>query len=494
MLRVSTALTGSIGPDATLVIFCFEKAKKPLGSYVFGSHPDTLLKEIQQEGFEGKPQEARVIPKKTEKSNRYIFVGLGPENEATTESFRRAVAAAVRTAEKIKAKAISLRVPNIGAPHHLSQAATEGALLGSYAYSPYKSKPAKQNLEKVILVAKNESEKRDIQMAIQRGTIISEATNFSRNLINTPPSETTPGVLIQKAKMIAKGPVKIKIYNKDQLKKMKMGGILGVNRGSGKPPAFVHLIYKPSGRSKRRIGICGKGITFDSGGLSLKPSKAMETMKMDMSGAAAVFGIFKALSIIKPQVEVHGFTPLTENMPGSNALKPGDILKTYGGKTIEVLNTDAEGRLVLADTLGYASRQNCDEIIDIATLTGAAIVALGSQITGILGTDAKLVDRIKKAAEISGEKVWELPLEKEYRSHMDSPIADIKNMGRAGEAGTIIGGLFLKEFVEKNTPWVHLDIAGPAWLDAQGPLGPAGGTGAMVRTLLQYILSLSSRN
>jgi leucyl aminopeptidase len=263
-----------------------------------------------------------------------------------------------------------------------------------------------------------------------------------------------------------------------------------VNRGSAQPPAFLHWSYKPArGPVRRRIGICGKGITFDSGGLSLKPPKSMETMKMDMSGAAAVFAVFKALSKLKPQVEVHGFTPLTENMPGGRATKPGDILTTMRGKTIEVLNTDAEGRLVLADALSYACRQNVDEILDLATLTGACVVALGNDIAAIMGTDSKLISKVKSASQLSGEKVWELPLEEDYKSHMDSPIADIKNIGRAGEAGTIIGGLFLKEFVDEGKPWVHIDIAGTAWTDAQNALSAPGGTGVMVRTLLHHILS-----
>lgn len=215
----------------------------------------------------------------------------------------------------------------------------------------------------------------------------------------------------------------------------------------------------------------------------------METMKMDMSGAAAVFAVFKALGQIRPNnIEVHGFTPLTENMPGANAQKPGDILKTFGGKTVEVLNTDAEGRLVLADALGYASKQPLDEIIDIATLTGAAIVALGSNITAVMGTDKALIEKLIKSGEKSGEKIWELPLENGYKAHMDSPIADIKNIGK-GEAGTIIGGLFLKEFVTNNKPWAHLDIAGPAWTNDPTILSQPGGTGVMVRTLLNHILS-----
>jgi leucyl aminopeptidase len=212
-------------------------------------------------------------------------------------------------------------------------------------------------------------------------------------------------------------------------------------------------------------------------------------MKCDMSGAAAVFAVFKALAKLKPPVEVHGFTPLTENMPGGRATKPGDILTTMRGKTIEVLNTDAEGRLVLSDALSFACRQKLDEVIDLATLTGAVVIALGSQISGIMGTDSALIGRLKEASVLSGEKIWELPLEEEYRSHIDSDIADVKNIGRPGEAGTIIGGLFLKEFVDEGLPWAHIDIAGTAFHRSQDPLSTPGGTGNMVRTLLHYLLS-----
>lgn len=480
MIRVTAHAVPSLPREGTLVLFSYEKTTL--------TGPGHEL--AKKDGFEGKTSQLVSIHDPKASHLRTFFVGLGPQKEATMETIRRAVALAVRQAIHLNSKSLYLKLPVLGQIQSLAQAATEGALLGGYRYVRYRTQNVKPiKLETVVLIAKNSAEAKTMQHGIDNGRLFSDATNFARDIINQPPSDTDPASLIRAAKTVAKGPIRLKIFGKSNLVRMGMGGILGVNRGSGKAPAFLHFIYRPKGRPKRRIGICGKGITFDSGGLSLKPPKSMETMKLDMSGAAAVFAVFKALAILKPAVEVHGFTPLTENMPGCNAQKPGDILKTYNGKTIEVLNTDAEGRLVLADALGYASRQSLDEVLDLATLTGACVVALGNDIAGIMGTDKTVLENLKKASEISGEKIWELPLEKEYRSHIESPIADVKNIGRPGEAGTIIGGLFLQEFVKEGMPWAHIDIAGPAFHENPTALAPAGGTGVMVRTLLHYILS-----
>lgn len=470
--------------------FAYQKSKKVVGSFVFGSRIERALEVARTDGFEGKSGQTTLVRLNDKNLSRIIFIGLGLENKATLETIRRATAAAVRRANQIGASSLSFRPPFVGSPAASAQAAAEGAWLGSYKFMMYRTQNVKPDkLGAVYFIAKDASERAQLVQGIAQGRIFAEATTFARDLINQGPSDTTPDSMVKAARKILARPVTLRVFGKAQIEKMRMGGLLGVNRGSAQPPAFLHWIYKPQGAVKRKIGICGKGITFDSGGLSLKPPKAMETMKMDMSGAAAVFAVFKALSKLKPRVEVHGFTPLTENMPGGRATKPGDVLKTFHGKTIEVLNTDAEGRLVLADALAYACKQNLDEVIDLATLTGACVVALGNDIAGIMGTDPKLISRLKAASQLSGEKVWELPLEEDYRSHMDSSVADIKNIGRAGEAGTIIGGLFLKEFVEEGKPWAHIDIAGTAWTDGQNALSAPGGTGVMVRTLLHHILS-----
>jgi leucyl aminopeptidase len=469
-------------------VFVFEKSKRAAGAFLFGSTSDKAIKEAMEDGFEGKLGQVASVRPRDSKIQRYIIVGMGPEDSATLETVRRAAASAARRAIQLKIKTLFLRPPVIGAADASAQAAVEGALLGSYTFKKYQTKVTPNALTQISILSKDDSEKKQMAHGVQRGTIFGTATNFARDLINQAPSDHTPEFLVGVAKKIAKGPIKLKIYDKKALEKMGMGAVLGVNRGSHKPPYFLHFTYKPA-RATRKIGICGKGITFDSGGLSLKPSASMETMKYDMSGAAIVISLFKALGELKPNVEVHGMTPMTENMPGGNALKPGDVLHTLHGRTIEVLNTDAEGRLILADALSYACRQKLDEVIDIATLTGACIVALGNQIVGLLGTDAALMTRFKMAARKAGEKVWELPLEKEYEPLLKSTVADIKNIGPVGEAGTILAGLFLKEFVDKDLPWLHIDIASSAWANSPTALSDSGSTGIMIRSLLQYFSS-----
>lgn len=302
----------------------------------------------------------------------------------------------------------------------------------------------------------------------------------------------TPEKIAEEAKGVVNSEehsgVSLKIFDKAEIEKMGMGALLGVNRGSAKPPVFLHLHYKPE-TAKKSVALVGKGITFDAGGLSLKTAEAMETMKMDMAGAASILGVFRALPKLKPKVEVHGIIAATENMPGGNAYKPGDILKTMSGKTIEVLNTDAEGRLILSDALSYAVKQNPDEIIDIATLTMAVVIALGSLIAGAIGNSDEIFARIERASQQSGEKFWRLPLEKDYKERLQSPIADIRNIATPRrEAGSTMGALVLEEFVG-NLPWLHLDIAGPAWADKEFFYLSEGGTGFPTRTLIHYLLA-----
>jgi len=491
MIRVISQLPGSFPSDANIVLFSFENSKKPLAGFMFGSSIESAFRTATSDGFTGKSDESVVVHAKNNPAKRFIFVGLGPEDKANLDTVRHAASLAARKAAPLRVSKLYMRPPQVSGSISVGQAATEGVLLGSYKDTRFKSSnKTKPHATTFVILAKDPNERKQLQLGIRRGEIYSSSTIFVRDLVNNPPSSMDPETLAQSAVKIGKGRVKVKVLNKAQMEKLGMGAILGVNRGSAKPPYFLHLTYKPAGKKPdKKIGICGKGITFDSGGLSLKPARAMETMKMDMAGAATVIGIFKALGALKPPVEVHGFAPLTENMPGGRATKPGDILKTMRGKTIEVLNTDAEGRLVLADTLSYACEQKLDEIIDLATLTGACIVALGTSITAIMGTKPELIKRIRAAAQFSGEKMWELPLEEEYETHLKSKLADIKNVGKPGEAGTIIGGLFLKEFVDSHIPWAHLDIAGSAWSDTETPISTEGGTGAMVRTLLNYITS-----
>lgn len=319
--------------------------------------------------------------------------------------------------------------------------------------------------------------------------MFAESTMLVRDLVNEPAITMTPKHMAGIAEKLSSQPgVKVTVYGKSDMKKFKMGALLGVNAGSDEPPFLVHMQYTPKKKNVKKIAICGKGITFDSGGLSLKPTHFMDTMKSDMAGAATVMGVFSRIADLAPSVEVHGVIALTENMISGKATRPGDVLTAYNGKTIEVKNTDAEGRLILSDAMSWAEDTiKPDFMVDLATLTGAQVIALGQEYAAIMGTDSKLVKRYKDAADESGELVWELPLAEDYKQFLKSPIADIANIASNRWAGTIMAGLFLKEFVEK-TPWIHLDIAGPAWVESRMlPYAPAGGSGYAVRTLM-YML------
>ncbi len=320
---------------------------------------------------------------------------------------------------------------------------------------------------------------------VRLGEIHARATCVARDLVNEPPSECTPRRLAEAARAVARNGIRVRIYDEKRIRKMGMGALLGVASGSAQPPRFVHLEYRAPG-ARKTVALVGKGITFDSGGLCLKPAEHMLHMKDDMGGAAAVIGIFSALPALKPRVNVHGLFAATENMPGCSAFKTRDVLRAMNGKTIEIINTDAEGRLILSDALVYASRLKPDVLIDLATLTGAIVVALGTDLTGLFSPDVKLRDRLIEAAGGAGEKVWPMPLEEDYAEQLKSDVADMKNTG-SRYGGAITAALFLKEFVAGVSSWAHLDIAGPCLIEADKPYRPAGGTGVMVRTLLRYL-------
>ncbi len=491
MIRFQSCLSDNLPSAAYVAVFYFENAKKPVGFSFYGSTVEKSLLQAREDGFVGKNGQTCLVQPNSKEFSRFVFVGLGKESDATLDTLRRGCATLARRVSTLNVRAIYLRAPNLGSPFEIGQAVAEGVTLGLYRYTGFRTQtdPAPK-LANVFCIAKNSDEHESLTTGLRQGTQFSDAVCSARDWINRPPSDATPEYLIKQAKKLSGPRISVKIFDKAQLQKMGMGALLGVNRGSTEPPYFAHIVYKGSGKIKRTIGICGKGITFDSGGLSLKPPAAMETMKYDMSGAASVFAVMKALSSLKPaNVVVHGFTPLTENLPSGPAVKPGDVLRAYNGKTIEVLNTDAEGRLVLADALSYASEQNLDEVFDIATLTGACVIAVGNQIVAVMSTDSKLASKFKDTAARAGEKVWELPLEKEYEPSLKSQVADLKNIGPAGQAGTIMAALFMKNFVKPNLPWIHLDIASTGWTSSQTALSDVGATGVMIRSLLHHILS-----
>ncbi|MFN0028793.1 MAG: leucyl aminopeptidase [Acidimicrobiales bacterium] len=362
-----------------------------------------------------------------------------------------------------------------------AQALVEGLLLAGYEYRPLKSEATKTKLADVDLVAPND----DARAGAERGRVLSEAVTATRDLVNEPGGSLTARRFAKIARRLGeKHGFDVKVFKRDKIAEMGMGGLLGVNRGSTQPPRFVQLRYRPAGDARGTLALVGKGITFDSGGLSLKTAGGMMTMKCDMAGAAAVLGAFVAISRLCPEVEVRGYLPLTDNMTGGDASRPGDVFTLRNGKTIEVLNTDAEGRLVLADALSLASEAKPDAIIDLATLTGACVTALGSKMAGLMGRNDAWLTQVETAARCSGEQVWRLPLPAEYKSQYESSVADMKNIGN-GQAGALVAGLILGEFVADGLAWAHLDIAGPAFTESEDAEVTKGGSGYGVRLLVE---------
>jgi leucyl aminopeptidase len=368
------------------------------------------------------------------------------------------------------------------------------SILGDYAFDTFKKENSEKRLDEFSIIVDDVRDMLKYKKAVERAEVIADGVNVARDLVNTPAKEITPSHLAEAAKEIVKASgsvLKLTVLGRKECEKLGMNAYLAVSQGSEEEPKFIHLTYTPLRPSKRKIAVVGKGVTFDSGGLSLKPADGMMTMKCDMAGAAAVLGLFATLARLKPRVQIHGVIAATENMPSGKAIRPGDVVKSMNGKTIEILNTDAEGRLTLADAMTYIIRkEDPSMVIDLATLTGACVVALGEEIAGLMSNDRTLAKNFLTAAKGAGEKFWELPLEERYRSLVVSDIADLRNIATNRYGGTLTAGLFLEEFAEKK-PWAHLDIAGPAF--AEKPLSSylgRGGTGFGVRSLVEFIKNL----
>ena len=443
---------------------------------------------IAEEEFKGK-QGSSVVTRVGANSpvRKIILVGLGKSEALKLESLRRAAASAARLAKKQKSKTLAISLPIWNNdPTQTAQAIAEGVQLALYQDNRFKSEPEDKGpqVEQVHLLGLGGQE-----AAITRANQISAGVFLARQLVAAPANAVTPITLAETAQQIASDHgLQIEILEQEDCEKLGMGAFLGVAKASDLPPKFIHLTYKPEGTPKRKLAIIGKGLTFDSGGLNIKGAgSGIETMKIDMGGAAATLGAAKAIGQLKPDVEVHFISAVTENMISGHAMHPGDILTASNGKTIEVNNTDAEGRLTLADALVFTEKLGVDAIIDLATLTGACIIALGDDIAGLFSPDDALAAQVEKAAEASGEKFWRLPMEEKYFEGLKSGIADMKNTGpRPG--GSITAALFLKQFV-KETPWAHLDIAGPVWTEKENGYNGSGATGFGVRTLVNWVLS-----
>ncbi len=453
-----------------------------------------ISKIIKRKYFKCKLQEIYLLPTYGKiGAENVILVGLGKEKEFVQQYIFQLIGTIGQYLKKVNFKNTILPLYDLSLPFLSKKEQVrifaQEFVSANYSFDKYKSEKEDSNFKEIIFLNDSRQEIAMLKKEINSGLIIGEASNFARELSNLPSNELTPAILAEEAKKSSKKfGMKCTTFGLPQIKSMNMGAFYAVAKGSKNPAKLIIIKYNKGKRGRKPIIIVGKGITFDSGGISIKPGKDMDLMKHDMSGAAAVLGILEGAARLKLPVNLIGIVPATENLPGGNAFKPGDILKTYSGKTIEVLNTDAEGRLILADALAYGKKFNPSLIIDLATLTGACVVALGQYATGVLGNKKELLDEIINAGEGSGERVWELPLWKDYFKHIKSDVADIKNIGGGG-GGTITAAAFLNNFVDEKTPWAHLDIAGTAWIENSRPYAPKGATGVGVKLLIQFILN-----
>ncbi|HEU4398631.1 MAG TPA: leucyl aminopeptidase [Actinomycetota bacterium] len=445
---------------------------------------------LEARGFKGKAGEALALPTLGRlPAATLLLVGVGERAKADAEALRQAAAAVVRHAGGVRKAVTTLPQALPADPPAAVRAVTEGALLAAYRFDKYKKTRTDGARPPAVLgalaLAIGGAGRAALTGAVAAGQARAAATNLARDLSNEPANAMHPVDLAAAARRLLAGRgVTVKVKDERELAKEGFGGIVGVGQGADHPPRLVELRYRPQGASGEVV-LVGKGITFDSGGLSLKPADSMKTMKTDMSGAAAVVGAMSVLADLGVKVAVTGYLAAAENMPSGRATRPGDVLTMRNGRTVEVLNTDAEGRLVMADALALGAAAKPDAIVDVATLTGACVVALGNRYTGLMGNDEALVTELLDAAADAGEPTWRLPLPPEYRKDIDSDVADLKNIGDR-YAGALVAGLFLQEFVD-DRPWVHLDIAGPARTEADDGYLVKGSTGAAVRTLLSWL-------
>ena len=486
------------------------------GLQVYGAlegeqHPERLLpastardaglrRLVDSSGFRGAHNETALLPvpplgrgQAGPRGNRWVLVvGLGKAKDLSLERARQFAGTAAKTARARGFRDLVLPVladRNLGSPALTAQALAEGAWLGLYRYDWLKEVPRHERARRVdhlTLVVERAGDAVLARRAIERAEILAGAVTLVRDLINGPANLVTPAALAKEARRLATTHrLRVQVIPFVRLKRQGFGGIVGVAQGSAHPAQFIVLDYRPA-RARATFALCGKGITFDSGGISLKPSSKMEQMKYDMAGAAAVLGTVQAAARLRLPVRIVGIIAAAENMPSGTAQRPGDVVRTLSGKTVEVLNTDAEGRLVLADCLHYAKRFKPDAAIDLATLTGACVVALGSEAIGLMTKDERLAARLNQAGKETYERVWRLPLWDEYGPALKSDIADLRNVTNTGEAGTITAAKFLEAFTE-GMPWAHLDIAGTAWTDKDRPYVPKGAVGIGVRLLVEFM-------
>ena len=467
-------------PSDLVVLPFWEGAKKGEPAFTLDPFKEELAAILQQDDFKGKEGETALVYTGHKKEGRLLLLGCGKKSSATDETFRKAASVVVKLCRKKEWTSLSFVCPE-GMNYHA--ALVEGVLLASYVFDHLKSEK-QTSLKRVSFIGVSKNQEKECK----RAEIVSSAVNFARDLINGNADDITPQKLAETAKEMCKGSSALKatVLGKTEITKAGLGLLLAVNRASFRDPALILVEYRGNPSSKERTAIVGKGITYDTGGLILKPKGGMETMKDDMSGGAAVLGTLKALAALKVPVNVIGVIPSTENSIGSKSYKPGDVYKSYSGKTVEVYDTDAEGRLVLADAISYVlDHYKPTRVIDLATLTGGVIVALGDLASGLFSNDDKLATQLYEAGEVVHERLWRLPLFPEYKEGLKSTIADIKNAAVDRKASSISGAMFIQAFVEE-TPWAHLDIAGTAYLTAPRDYHSTPATGVGVRLLVEY--------
>jgi len=486
-----------IGVDA-VVVNLFEGVAQPGGATgIVDKALDGAVSQLIGEGeIKGKLGETTLIHTMGKiPAKRVVIVGLGKQEEFTVDRIRQVMAEGCRLLRQKRVKKVATIAHGAGIggiePDKAAQAIVEGSILGLYTFDKRKTRePEFQAIEELLLVERDENRIHQLEQGCARGKVIAEATCLARDMINEPANFMTPSRVAEIARSVASEcGLECTILEREQMQKLKMGALLGVAQGSQQPPKFVVLRYKGDDSTEQALGLLGKGVTFDSGGISIKPSENMGDMKGDMAGAATVIAALRCIAQLKPKINVTALAPVTENLPSSTALKPGDILTSLSGKTIEIISTDAEGRLILADALGYARKLELSPLIDVATLTGAIRVALGDVCAGAFSNSQELVEKAIKAAEEAGERLWQMPLYEEYKEQNKSEVADIKNTG-GRPAGSITAAQFLAEFAG-DTPWVHLDIAGTSMAEKQKGYKVKGATGVMVRTLVNLVLALA---
>ncbi len=433
------------------------------------------------------------------KAKRLLLIGGGKAKNFSAAELRKLAGAAVRTLKAKSIRSFAFALPETGAAATISadggvRAIVEGAFVGNFDPDYYKSDRKDQKIDAVTIVVPKDvaGDTKALESAMQAGRIVAGSQNFTRDLVNEPSNRMTPTILAERAKKMA-GEVGLscEVYGADKIKALKMGAFWGVAQGSDEPPALIVLRYDPIGAAKDvHLGLVGKGVTFDTGGISIKPADGMEKMKYDMAGAATMIGAMRAIALLKPKVKVTAIICATENMPSGKAQKPGDVQIAMSGKSIEIINTDAEGRLILADGLSYARQLGCTHLVDAATLTGAVVVALGYVNAGIFASDDQMYERFANANKEAGEKMWRLPLDDEYKENLKSNIADMVNAGSRW-GGAIFAAMFLQEFAE-DTPWIHLDIAGTAWMEDSKPWIAKGPSGIALRSLVEFVKGWSA--